>query len=62
MVRRRTRTTSTDHAAGVRIELAPMIDVIFVLLTFFIYSVVRMINAGPPSKSGWCSAWYWVPD
>ncbi len=33
----------TDHAP--RVEMLPLIDVIFLLLTFFIYSLVLMVQA-----------------
>ena len=33
----------TDHAP--RVEMLPLIDVIFLLLTFFIYSIVVMVRA-----------------
>lgn len=37
----RVRRTSDD----VRVELTPMIDVVFLLLTFFVFSIVLMIRA-----------------
>ena len=33
----------TDHEA--RVEIMPLIDVIFLLLTFFIYAMVLMVRA-----------------
>ncbi|MEZ6242311.1 MAG: biopolymer transporter ExbD [Phycisphaerales bacterium] len=38
---RRVRRSS----AGVRLELTPLIDVVFLLLTFFVFSVVLMVRA-----------------
>ncbi len=38
---RRLRTTSREP----RIEMTPMIDVVFLLLTFFIFSMVLMVRA-----------------
>jgi biopolymer transport protein ExbD len=38
---RRMRRTSPD----VRVEITPMIDVVFLLLTFFIFSIVLMVRA-----------------
>lgn len=38
---RRMRRTNPD----VRIEITPMIDVVFLLLTFFIFSIVLMVRA-----------------
>lgn len=38
---RRLRRTSED----VRVELTPMIDVVFLLLTFFVFSIVMMVRA-----------------
>ncbi len=38
---RRVRRTGDD----VRVELTPMIDVVFLLLTFFVFSIVLMIRA-----------------
>jgi biopolymer transport protein ExbD len=38
---RRIRRTGWEH----RVEMTPMIDVIFLLLTFFVYSMVVMIRA-----------------
>jgi biopolymer transport protein ExbD len=38
---RRVRRTSDD----VHIELTPMIDVVFLLLTFFVFSIVLMVRA-----------------
>jgi biopolymer transport protein ExbD len=40
-INRRVRRTSAD----VHVELTPMIDVVFLLLTFFVFSLVLMIRA-----------------
>ncbi|MEM6458518.1 MAG: biopolymer transporter ExbD [Planctomycetota bacterium] len=44
MSRTRTRSGSTDFLAP-RLEMMPLLDVVFLLLTFFIYSFVVMVRA-----------------